>query len=305
MRRIATTTNNPTSDYLDHFEKAKDVCNYIVAAEEVGESGTRHYQSYFEFIKPQSLKQCTELLPGTHISKCMGNQNANINYVKKGDQPKDEWTEHKSLGPNYGRNLKLVFEWGEPKTQGKRNDLAPIIASCAAGMGLRAMAEEHPEAFIKHCKGITAYHQALALPRSSSVAKEVIVLFGPTGCGKTRQAYDAHPDAYLWGPEQSKWFDKYDGHRTVIMDEFRGQLPFGYLLRLLDRYPMKVEMKGSVCEFVADKIIITSPVHPSKWYDLELKEGAIDQLLRRITTITDLSPPIMVEFGVPQPESQF
>lgn len=293
MRRACFTSNNFDDEMMTRaFEKAQPYFEYLIAYEERGESGTPHLQGYVELKKPASTKQLSGLIPKSAIFQCNGSQTQNMLYVAKGNQPKEQWDELKQHGPDYGKDAKLFYEYGTPKTQGKRTDLAPILEAVNSGMGIRAIAKNHPEQFIKFQKGIQAYHSALATPRSTADAKKVIVIFGPTGTGKTRYAFDSYPDAYMWGPEQGKWFDKYDGHKTVIMDEFRGQLPFGYLLRLLDRYPMKIEMKGGMTEFIADTIIITSPGHPSTWYDLEAKEGALDQLLRRIDEIRDLTPQV-------------
>lgn len=299
VRRMCGTMNNnveiinpPLTDLLSNpvFFNIQGSLAYMEAAQEIGESGTPHLQIYAEFKKAVTISAAAKLLPGVHWTPCSGSQSDNLLYIRKGNQPKAEWLAHKQFGEHYGQDLSTVIQFGSLKTQGARNDLAPVAQAVLEGKRLRDIAEEHPEQFIKHHRGITAYRDALSRPRSSSVAKQVIVLFGPTGTGKTRQATEDYPDAYLWGPEQGKWFNGYDGHDTVILDEFRGQLPFGYLLRLLDRYRMKVEIKGGMTEFIPDRIIICSPTHPSNWYDLEGKDGAYDQLERRLSDIQDFSP---------------
>lgn len=73
------------------------------------------------------------------------------------------------------------------------------------------------------------------------------------------------PDAY-WKPN-NKWWDDYDGHGTVVWDEFTGQYPFRDLLRILDSTPLSVESKGSSIQFVADTVIFTSNFHPKDWYN--------------------------------------
>ena len=55
---------------------------------------------------------------------------------------------------------------------------------------------------------------------------------------------------------------------VVILDEFRGDIDISHLLRWLDRYPVIVELKGSSAPLVAEKIWITSNLHPSSWYPL-------------------------------------
>ena len=49
---------------------------------------------------------------------------------------------------------------------------------------------------------------------------------------------------------------------------------------------MKVEFKGGMTEFLADKIIFTAPEHPGLWFPkLEQRDGKMAQFKRRITKI--------------------
>jgi hypothetical protein len=108
--------------------------------------------------------------------------------------------------------------------------------------------------------------------------------WGATGSGKSRLASElAGVDAY-WKP-QGKWWDGYTGQSNVILDDFRADwFSYGYMLRLLDRYPLKVEVKGSYVEFVATHIYITSHMNPTEcfatWED-------VAQLLRRLHTVRE------------------
>ena len=80
-----------------------------------------------------------------------------------------------------------------------------------------------------------------------------------------------------------KWFEGYDGHKKVLIDDMRKDfMKFHELLRLLDRYPMRVEQKGTSRQFVANHIIITSAYNPAMLF--ETRED-IHQLLRRIDNI--------------------
>ena len=83
-------------------------------------------------------------------------------------------------------------------------------------------------------------------PRKLDKMPEVIWRWGLTGTGKTETAYtdfDAIPH-YVWGPANGGWWDRYDGEDKVIFDEFRGQMPMGTLLMILDRYECMLPYKG-------------------------------------------------------------
>lgn len=110
------------------------------------------------------------------------------------------------------------------------------------------------------------------------------VFWGATGTGKSRQAWEeAGFDAYPKDP-RSKWWDGYNGHEHVVIDEFRGAIDIAHLLRWLDRYPVTMECKGGSLVLVAKKFWITSNVHPREWY-VGLDPETYEALLRRIEII--------------------
>jgi len=310
IRNAVITLNNPTALAKIAFKAfaTSEKVKYSIAAFEIGESGTPHIQAYFQLKAKMNFNTFKSHVPGAHIESAKGTGPRNKEYCSKGRQPHTEWEALGISGPNYGKDVNIFFEHGEMKTQGERTDLAEIAQMTIDGASIQDIAMLQPETFIKFHKGILAHRAAVAQPRSTDTAKEVIVHIGSTGTGKTKTAFEEHPDAHIQGNECGKWFDGYDQHKVVILEEFRGQLPFGYLLRLTDRYPMKVEFKGGMTEFIADKIIITAPEHPGLWYaKLEQRDGKMAQFKRRITKILEFhtfgQPPIdITEKDWPTPE---
>ena len=62
----------------------------------------------------------------------------------------------------------------------------------------------------------------------------------------------------------AKWWDGYEGEKEVLIDEFwKDFYKYHELLRLLDRYPCKVEKKGGWAHLQgmvsATTIVITAP----------------------------------------------
>jgi hypothetical protein len=181
----------------------------------------------------------------------------------------------------------IFCKFGVKKSQGRRSDIRSAVQMLEEGASMKQTARENPVVYVKYHRGLEKYKALLIEPRTQP--PNVQVFYGPTGSGKSRSARELLPNAYVWGPEQGKWFDGYEGQPEVIFEEFRGQLPFGMMLRLLDRYECRVETKGSTIFFVATSIVLTSPVHPRDWYQMfEHSEDKVDQLLRRITSITAL-----------------
>ena len=176
-------------------------------------------------------------------------------------------------------------ELGEkPAGQGKRTDLDAVAAMVREGRKRRDIAAEHGTEFIKFHKGIAALDSALNdTPREAP--PQVFWFWGPTGTGKTRAAYaacEADGGAYF-KMSTNKWWDGYERHENVIIDDFRRDFStFAELLRLLDRYPMTVEVKGGSVQFVAKRIYITTPKCIVDTWEGRTEED-IQQLRRRVT----------------------
>ena len=58
---------------------------------------------------------------------------------------------------------------------------------------------------------------------------EVKVFKGPTGCGKTRLAHELYPG--IWTKPAGVWFDSYDRHPHVLIDDFAGGRDCGISFR--------------------------------------------------------------------------
>ena len=173
----------------------------------------------------------------------------------------------------------LWFEWGTKMTNkaGQRRDLDDT-RECARDLGMREVAQW------ANFQQIRVAEKYLTYCEPKRTTKPIVTwLYGRTGTGKSRMANQMFPDAYTKS-EGSKWWDGYDRHKDVILDDFRGNwMTFNELLTLLDRYERRVEFKGGCRQFVAENIVITCCAHPKDIYDVETER--LDQLLRRIDFI--------------------
>jgi len=117
----------------------------------------------------------------------------------------------------------------------------------------------------------------------------VVLIYGPPGCGKTKEAFAQHPD--LWEPpittskKESTWFDGYVGQKAVLLDEFEGHLPLNSLLKLIDKYVRQVPVKHGFTWFHPETIIMTCNEHPSKWYSYGDRVQKEIALRRRICEV--------------------
>ena len=100
-----------------------------------------------------------------------------------------------------------------------------------------------------------------------SFKTEVTVIWGETGVGKSKWAFDKFGGEAYWKPPNSKWWDGYEGQSVAIIDEFYGWLSWTEILRLCDRYPCQVETKGGSVQFVSKTLVFLSNLHPLQWYN--------------------------------------
>ncbi len=93
------------------------------------------------------------------------------------------------------------------------------------------------------------------------------VYWGHTGTGKTRLAHIL-TKRRAWVSPSNVWFDGYEGQEDVIFDDFSSEdMNRGMFLRLFDRYPMTVPVKGGFVNWTPKRAFITSNVEPANWYD--------------------------------------
>lgn len=243
------------------------------------DTGKHHYQGYMEYDTPVSMKAVKALFGvDMHLETRKGSQAQAIAYCSKEESRID--------GP---------FEWGEKKNQGTRTDLRNIFDMVKAGKTDLEIAEEDPSGFIRYHRGIGNARFAVRKATCKDQRNvEVELHWGDPGTGKTLHAYDKYPDLYcLSGSGNSSlWFDGYDGEDTLLIDDFYGWIKWGQLLKLLDRYPLRLEVKGGHTWANWTRVLITSNKHYNDWYANADDRKDIRALERRIhrvfTYVTDL-----------------
>ena len=269
FRNVVFTLNNYSPEEVDSLKKLN--YNYIIFGFEVGDSGTPHLQGYVEFKNSTSLSSLKKMIKRAHLERRQGSPTQAADYCKKDGN---------------------FWEDGEISQQGKRTDLLRLVEIIEDGNSAKDVAKLEPVSFIKFHSGI----QKLILlnVKKRNYIPNVFVFWGKSGCGKSFSARKEFQDEdyYVWTPARGEWFDGYSGEENVIFEEFRGQLTFGFLLTLLDRYECPIQFKGGSTEFLGKRIILTSPTHPKFWY-VNKDDDSINQLLRRINVIKEFDTPYL------------
>ena len=276
VRRFTMTLNNFTEAEFESF-KSLPGTKFAICGKEVGENGTPHLQAYVEFpaskrYSIKSLQRAISLHQGVpsrwavFVSKGTGAQN--VEYCSKDG---DVWSKGEA-----------------PLGQGKRTDLDAVAELVRNGGTELDVASSHGASYIKYYRGVNQLISLFSTSRRNSPTLGYWC-FGATGTGKSRWAMNLTPDSCYVKDGTTKWFCGYKQQETVIIDDYRvnPQLSFSFLLRLADRYPMNVEMKGGNIEFNSRRVIITCPlpiVEAFAHLDF-MKEGDIQQLKRRFVEL--------------------
>lgn len=260
------TLNNPTDDEIALYEAIGTegvYSSYFVYGKEVGENGTPHLQCYVALKKRCSLRQFKDIFGDrVHAEAKRGTPYQAATYCKKDG---------------------TFREFGvPPKGQGSRSDLSLALASIKAGASRRVLLEEHTVAYSRAHRMLN--DALLTFGQSRDWMPVTFVYWGETGIGKTRRAFDETLDTPYMHSGGS-WFDGYDGQEDVVFDDFGGsEFKLTYLLKLLDRYPMRVPVKGSFVQWVPKRIWITSNYSPHDWFP-NAKDEHKKALLRRFEKI--------------------
>lgn len=264
-RSVVFTLNNYTNEDISSLKNSD--YKYLIFGKEIAASGTPHLQGYMEFNGQKSLRQLKKINDKCHWERRYGSQKDAIIYCKKDGE---------------------FFEFGERKEQGKRNDLT-AARELIKKKNMRDLLnqEECPNLQqIKVCEKYLTYNE-----EKRDWKPEVTWIYGPSGSGKTKLAHEMTENNDRYIKDETQWWDGYDKHDAVIIDDFRSsQMKFTYLLKLLDRYEMRVQVKGGYRQFLPKKIILTSIKHPKDSYNMTQEQEPLQQLLRRIDNIIKINP---------------
>lgn len=162
---------------------------------------------------------------------------------------------------------------------GARSDIDALVERVRAGAGDHELLDEMPGTFFRHMKAVKELRSVILPERDRSVQPVVKVFWGVTQSGKTRSVYDwADEQGYkVFSLTAGRWWDGYKQQKVCLLDDFSTE--FGrtlggihFLLKLLGRYPMTVEVKGSTVPFNSPYIFLTSNQDPRDWYPEAIQE---------------------------------
>lgn len=276
LRNFCFTLNNWTQE--EYNQICSTECQWMIVAKETApDTGTPHLQGAV-VLGAQKAQSTVKKWPGwqrAHLEKMIGTPLQSITYCSKQDPD--------------------PFVKGSLPQPGKRNDIHSAVEKIMEGATLSELAQsmEGAVSIVKYSRGLTFLRSLTSKVRTSP--PQVYWLYGSTGTGKTRYSYDFAKDYYnfdIWTSSRGiQWFDGYEGQKVALIDDFRSKHTsgpgggFAFLLQLLDRYPLRVPVKGGFVNWSPEVIFITTPDAPDVTFASRGQHLPEDlaQLHRRIT----------------------
>lgn len=282
---------------------------YVYQLEIAPSTKKPHFQAYIEFLKQVSINEIRASMglnstdeEGAYFEPRKGTHRQAFEYCTKLETRAIPTADPITFGEFTKKPDGTYVEQELSNSEARDFD---AMEALRRGSSVNELVETHALTFLYNRTNLFHAKMAMTKPRDHPV--EVIVVYGTTGSGKSRWAKEHFPGAYDWQPPvtgRQDWWDGYEGQETIIVNEFYGQLPWDRLLTLLDRYGLKVQVKGGHAEMVCKRIVFTSNCPPENWYinQTTADGSACDfQILRRRITKAfaiqlDLSKAPLVEW---------
>jgi len=244
---------------------------YLIFGEEIcPTTGKLHWQTYVYFYNAKKFTEVQKYFfkkGENRIAQCKGEPKENIAYCSKDDK---------------------FVEFGEAPAQGKRTDLADLAATILNGnVTVKEIRRDDPHVFHLYGRTLNALEDDYLESKFRQHNTKGIWYYGKTGTGKSHKAFeDFHPDTHYLCTNDLGWWEGYRGQETVIINDFRGWIPYDEMLQMVDKWPYSVRRRGRApMPFTSKTVIITSALTPEECYHNRHDKDDIKQLLRRFEII--------------------
>ena len=278
------TINNPVQteqEFLEYLKTVSDLRYAVFQRERVPETGTEHYQGYFEFTQPKWFTTIKKYLSKANIGVDVHIEQRRAKRTQARLYCMDEETR---ISPIY-------YECGEFIEDGERTDLTDIMCDIESDMSFYDLSKKHGNRFIRVMKWAKEYRQSHLENKFKRVFRnmKVYYIYGSAGCGKTSYVFQKHgyDDVYRTTNYEFGWIDDYNGEKILFLDEFRSSFKISEILDYLDEHPIRI--RGRQFNRVAcyDTVYIVSNIPLTEQYkniqQTEPKSWAA--FCRRITAI--------------------
>ena len=294
-RKYMLTIQDPQSKGFTH-EMIRDILasmnvSYYCLCDEIATTGRLHTHVFF--YRSGAIRESTvrKRFPGVHFDVCRGTCAENRDYILK----TGKWAETDKAETSVPGTFE---EWGElpEERAGKSSHGLNLIAEIDAGKSTADIVRDNP-GFALRCNSLDVLRQTLLTDRFKTEMRDVTTtyLYGPTGTGKTRSIFEAHPIADIcrvtnYGSAVTGVrFDAYTAQKVLVFEEFHSQIPLPEMLNYLDRYPLFLPARYADRVACYTQVYITSNLSPMEQYLRERKRSPETwrAFMRRILTVIE------------------
>lgn len=232
-----------------------DTMTYLAYGAEICPETKRHHWQAFAYFKYQHTE--------TALAKYLKIESAhdthpNVLYMRGDFRSNKEYCSKEGT----------LIEHGKRPAQGERVDLNDIKESIVSGKrSVDEITMDDPYLFHKYGRTMQKIEDIHCRKRRRTVMTKGMWFIGSTGKGKSHASFNIAGENYFLYKNDHTWWDGYCGQEIVVVNEFRGSIPYTDLMELCDKWPFKVTRRGrEPMPFTSKLIIVNSKIHPRDMY---------------------------------------
>lgn len=245
FRNWFLTLNNYTQDEVDSWYHEAKKTSYTCICKEVGEKEkTPHLHGIFVYTGAKTFTTIKKTFPRANIQRVYMLPNS-IKYIQKGGNFKE-----------FGK---------KPKSQQEKGKMEQDLWDGVLELAKEGNFEDVPSRIQVHqIRNLEFIHQR-AIKKKADLTETNEAMewhYGVPGSGKSTDACDRYPDAYL--KPIGKWWDDYMNEDVVIIEDMDPKKCCDLACefkRWTDRRAFTAEIKGAMRKIRPRKIIVTSNYH--------------------------------------------
>lgn len=247
------TWNNPSMTD-DEFEKFfidllnTNILQYAIFQREKGEeTGTIHFQFFVNFKNARKFNWVKNTLPyGCHFKPMISTKTRCRDYCSKPDT-----------------RVNPPREIGEFVEERARTDLSKALKMQDEGVSLEIIESIFPTQVFMYRNLFKQRAEDKVVSEFKKTCRnvEVTFIYGEPGIGKTFSIFEEHglENVFTIDEYGDYQFTGYNGEKVVLFDEFAGQVrPITKMNKLLEPYPLKLNIKGGFTPARFEKVYIVS-----------------------------------------------
>ena len=239
-------------------------------------------------IRFDTLKK---LIPYGDLEKQQGSNAECYNYLLHKDNKSKENEKYEYDESCIKTNIEDLESWLKI-TKGNRSDLLDFKEAVLGGATYGDLLEDYTSTLARNrnfYKDLVSYKlEKEFMTKERDV--ECVYIYGAPGTGKTKYVYSNFGfDVVYSVDDYDHPFDEYENQSVLLLDEYRYNFNITYLLKLLDRYPLKLRARYGNKVACYTKVFIVSNIPLDEQYKNadNLTKQALLRRIHKVIHYTD------------------